>query len=88
MRKPIQRLVDHNLCGPGLQGTFSAISEVGNVGEDVDERILEHVLQVFLIGDISRADAGKAVGKESVELSCGNLVAVLQSLDQTLLLRF
>ena len=48
--------------------------------------ILEHVLQVFLISDVSRADTSEAVGIEGIELPSCSPITFLQPLYQSLFL--
>jgi hypothetical protein len=56
------------------------------MGKDVYERILEHVFQVFLISDVSRAYTSEAVGIEGIELPGCRPITFLQPLYQALFL--
>ena len=57
-----QRLVDDHPCGPSRQGACPAILEIADVGEDVNESVLKHILLIVLIDDVSGADACQVVG--------------------------
>jgi len=81
-----QRLVDDHPCGPSRQGACPAILEIADVGEDVNESVLKHILLIVLIDDVSGADACQVVGIQGIELPGGTLFAVLQALDQSLFL--
>ena len=82
----LQRLVDHHLRGPCLQRTLLAILEIANVGEDVQKSILEHILQVVVIGDVAGTDACQTAGITGIELLGRSLVTLLQPLYQALLI--
>jgi hypothetical protein len=82
----LQRLIDCYPHDPCLQRAIPTILEIGDVGEDVYECVLNHILHVFLISDVSHTDAGKASTITGIELPGCSLVAFLQPLHQALFL--
>ena len=50
------------------------------MGDDVDERLLEHVLHVVVISDIARADARQIASIQGIELTHRPFVTVAKSL--------
>ena len=76
----LQRLIDHHLRHPRLQGTCSAILEIAYVSKDMDKSVLEHVLEVVLIVDVSRTDSCKIVSVKGIELTGSRFIAVLNTL--------
>ena len=52
------------------------------MGDDVDERLLEHVLHVVVISDIERADARQIASIQGIELTHRPVVTVAKSLCQ------
>jgi hypothetical protein len=56
------------------------------MGKDVDKGVLEHILLVFLISDVSGTDTCKTVGIKGIELSGCNFVTFLQPFYQALFL--
>ena len=55
---------------------------------DVDERLLEHVLHVVLIGDVSRTNACQLLSIEGVELPHRLVFTVAKPLSQALFVNF
>ena len=82
-----QRLIDHDFRSPSLERSRSTEVEVGDMGDDSDERLLKHVLHILLVRDVAGADACKQVCIEGTELPHRPVFPVAKPLCQALLIQ-
>lgn len=82
-----QRLIDDDSRCPSLERACSSEVEVGDVGDDADERLLKHVLHILMVRDVACADTRQLVCIERIKLPHRPVFTVAKPLCQALFIR-
>ena len=71
-----ERFVDDGPGEPCLQRAFPSVLKGMYAGEDSDESLLQHVVQVLPVADVAQAHLRQIIGIRAIELVHGTVITL------------